>query len=83
MHGGSSVRFGPAQAQSPYPTGLYADVDSDGDTDMLLAFPPAASGFQCDQEGDAELTGTTVYGQEFSGADAFVTSECATGSCHP
>jgi len=80
---GSSVRFGPAQAQSPYPAGLYADVDSDGDTDMLLAFPPAAAGFQCDQAGNAELTGMTVYGQEFSGTDAFLTSQCEDSGCHP
>lgn len=68
----ASVRFGPNQAHAVHAQGHIADVDNDGDVDLLLHFPIRQTGIA---PGDDEvtLTGNTYDGQAIKGIDAIVT----------
>ena len=70
-----TVRFGPAGASPEHPLGHLADVDSDGDLDLVLHFGTQESGIQCGDT-EASLTGETFDGQAIQGSDSIVTVGC-------
>ena len=69
----SSVRFGPAGA-APVHSAL-ADVDGDGDVDMILHFRTQNTGIVCGDT-SATLTGHTTGGQLITGSDSVKTAGC-------
>jgi hypothetical protein len=70
-----TVAFGPAGASVSHERGSAMDVDSDGDTDLVLHFRVRDTGLACG-DGYAWLTGETVYGEAFHGVDAISTVGC-------
>lgn len=72
----ASVRFGPARAiPAHHRPHRLADIDGDGNLDVVLHFRTEATGFDC---GDttAGLTGLTFDGREFAGSDAIDVLGC-------
>jgi hypothetical protein len=70
-----SVKFGPNGAKEAHNRGHIEDVDGDGDDDMVLHFRTQETGIQCGDT-EAELTGTTVDGQQVEGSDSIQTVGC-------
>jgi uncharacterized repeat protein (TIGR01451 family) len=69
---GSTVIFGPKDAQSAHGNGHLEDVDGDGDLDWVGHFRTQETGIQAGDT-EATLTGKTVDGDGFQGTDAIVT----------
>jgi hypothetical protein len=69
----ASIRFGPgaAVAQQSIP----ADVDSDGDLDLVIRVRNLDTGLTCGQT-SASLTGTTFTGRSLAGTDAVTIVGC-------
>ena len=65
----STVRFGPGEAKEIHNKGHFEDVDSDGDTDLVLHFKTQETGIQ-DTDTQACLTGDTLNGTPIGGCDA-------------
>jgi len=70
-----TVAFGPSGAGAFHERGHAADVDGDGDADLLMHFRIPDSGIACGDE-QAVLTGRTYDGAEFEGIDAIKTVGC-------
>lgn len=68
-----TVRFGPKQAESV--GGRVADIDRDGDVDLLLRFATEETGITCGDI-EASLIGETVGGLSIFGTDSIVTMGC-------
>ena len=69
-----SVAFGPAGARPVLPAKV-ADVDADGDLDLLLHFATAETGIACGDV-EARLVGETYGGQSIEGGDSLITRGC-------
>lgn len=69
----ASVRFGPEEAASV--SVRRADIDRDGDTDLVLQFQTAETGISCGDT-EATLTGLTYQGISVSGTDAITPVGC-------
>ena len=65
----STVKFGPGEAKEIHNKGHFEDVDSDGDTDLVLHFKTQETGIQ-DTDTQACLTGDTLNGTPIGGCDA-------------
>ena len=76
----ASLRLGTGGAVNPLET-LYLDVDSDSDTDLLVAFSPLAAGIACDDT-SVNLVGTTFGGSAITATASITTVDC-DGGCHP
>jgi uncharacterized protein (TIGR03118 family) len=70
-----SVRFGPGGAAASHGRGRAADVDKDGDVDLLLQFRTVDAGITCGTT-SASLTGKTFGGQVIAGSDSVSTVRC-------
>jgi hypothetical protein len=70
----SSVRFGPS-GSSPVQGSHIADVDGDGEPDLVMHFRTAETGIACGDT-SAGLTGSTTDGRRFNGQDSIVTLGC-------
>jgi uncharacterized protein (TIGR03118 family) len=70
-----SVRFGPGGATASHGMGRIADVDKDGDLDLLLQFRTLDAGIACGAT-FASLTGRTFGGQVIAGSDSVSTVRC-------
>jgi hypothetical protein len=82
---GSSLRFGAGQAPlavTPWPTPWPTNLDSDGDTDLLVAFNSQAAAISC-EDTELTVTGKTNAGDDFTATDEIVTPDCPTSTCHP
>ncbi len=53
----------------------FADIDRDGDTDLVLYFQTEETGIVCGDT-EATLTGETFEGVPITGTDAIVTLGC-------
>jgi hypothetical protein len=71
----STVRFGPSGATEAHGRGHRADVDGDGDQDLLLHFRTQATGIECGDR-SAVLTGRTSGGKTFEATGALHTVGC-------
>ncbi len=71
-----TVQFGPAGASLEHQLGHLADVDSDGDLDLVLHFRTQEAGIQCGDT-EASLTGETFDGQAIQGSDGVLTVGCS------
>jgi hypothetical protein len=71
----STVRFGATGTEAMPVNAKLADVDGDGDLDLLLHFPIPETGLQCGDTA-AVLTGMTISGQAIRGADTLQTVRC-------
>ena len=71
----STVVFGPNGAAQSHRRGHIADIDGDGDADLILHFNTQETGIQC-RDIEATLTGETFGGQLISGSDAISTVGC-------
>ncbi len=71
----STVAFGPNGAAQSHRRGHVADIDGDGDADLILHFNTQETGIQC---GDIEatLTGETFSDQLINGSDTIDTVGC-------
>lgn len=68
----STVTFGPDGATEVHNQGHLEDVDSDGDTDMVLHFRTQETGIQVGDT-EASLEGKTTDGKDFKGTDSIRT----------
>jgi hypothetical protein len=71
----TTVRFGPTGSEAAPVHSALADVDRDGDIDLILQFKTQGTGIKC---GDvsARLTGKTFGGQAVEGSDSIRTVGC-------
>jgi len=71
----STVLFGPTGTEAAPVQFAFADVDGDGDLDIILHFNTQQTGIAC---GDTftSLTGETFSGVEIQGSDSIVTVGC-------
>lgn len=65
----TTVRFGATGTEAAPVQVAQADVDGDGDTDMILHFNTQATGIVC-RDTSASLTGKTFGGQAIEGSDS-------------
>lgn len=68
-----TVLFGPEEAESI--GGRVADIDRDGDVDLILRFATEETGIACGDT-EASLTGETVEGLSIFGTDSIITMGC-------
>lgn len=71
----STVFFGATGTEAAPVQSALEDVDSDGDTDMILHFNTQDTGIQCGATA-ASLTGKTQSGQAIQGSDSIETVGC-------
>jgi len=71
----TTVRFGPTGTEVAAVHSALADVDGDGDIDLILHFNTQATGIQCGHV-SALLTGETFGGQAIEGSDSIATVGC-------
>jgi len=70
-----TVRFGATGAEAPALRAALADVDRDGDPDLVLHFATPATGIRCGDHAVA-LTGRTFAGVPVRATDAIKTVGC-------
>jgi hypothetical protein len=70
---GTTVRFGPDEAEPAHYT--LEDVDWDGDLDMIFHFRTQETGIECG-DNEVALSGETVDGQQITGKDSIKTVGC-------
>jgi hypothetical protein len=77
----ASLKFGAGEAPNSN-SPITADLDADGNTDLLVGFSMYDSAIAC---GDTEvqLTGALYSGLPIVGSDSIETIDCDTGGCHP
>ncbi|HEX2121253.1 MAG TPA: hypothetical protein VHL59_06385, partial [Thermoanaerobaculia bacterium] len=66
----SAVRFGPGNAAESHGTGHPADVDGDGDLDLLLHFRTQDAAIPCG------ATSATLTAPDITGTDSIKTTGC-------
>lgn len=71
----ASVRFGPTGTEAAPVHSALADVDGDGDIDLILHFKTRATGIQCGDK-SALLSGEAFGGQAIQGSDSVRTVGC-------
>ena len=71
----STLAFGPNGAAITHAEGHPADVDLDGDLDMVVHFKTQETGIACGDT-EATLTGQTFAGQAIEGTDSVKTAGC-------
>jgi len=71
----ATVRFGPTGTEATPVQSALADVDGDGDLDLILHFTTQSTGVKCG-DGSALLTGTTFGGLAIQGSDSIRTVGC-------
>jgi hypothetical protein len=75
----STVRFGRNGNESVPTKFTLADIDHDGNADLILHFRTRGTGIQCGDT-SATLTGATFGGQEIQGSDSVRTVACKAGN---
>lgn len=70
----STVVFGPSES-APARAGKLKDVDSDGDTDLILHFKTSSLGFECD-DSEGTLVAQTYSGTHVEGTDSVKLKGC-------
>ncbi len=70
-----TLRFGPTGTEAAPVRSALADVDRDGDIDLILHFNTQATGIKCGGT-SALLTGETFGGQAIEGSDSIRTVGC-------
>ena len=76
----ASLRFGPAETPA-VGTAIVTDVDGDSYSDLLVNFNVFDAGIACDDT-QVSLVGEKNSGIPIEAADAIVTEDCSTTSCH-
>ena len=71
----TTVLFGPTGTEAAPVHSALADVDEDGDTDMILHFNTQGTGIVCGDT-SASLTGETSGGEAIEGSDSINTVGC-------
>lgn len=71
----ASLHFGPAGASPVGGRGVYADLDGDGERDLLVFFRTHDTGIACGDT-SVQLTGVTSDGTPVEGEDSIVTVGC-------
>ena len=77
----ATLRIGPNQVAAVDLPGVYEDVESDGDQDLVNKYKISDIGLVCEQAEPVTLTGEIVWGQSFWAVDTVDTGNCP--SCHP
>jgi len=78
----ATIHFGRSGTEAPVTHSAPADVDGDGDLDMVLHFETADSGIRCGDT-SASLTGRTLTGQAIAGSDSVNTVGCKAAIRQP
>lgn len=71
----ATVLFGPGGTEAAPLHAALADVDGDGDTDMILHFDTQSTGIECGDT-SGSLTGQTFDGEMIEGSDSISTVPC-------
>jgi hypothetical protein len=71
----TTVRFGATGTEAAPVQSAVADVDGDGDTDLILHFKTQDTDIRCGDT-SASLTGETFDGQAIEGSDAITAVGC-------
>jgi hypothetical protein len=71
----TTVRFGRTGTEATPVRSALADIDGDGDIDLILQFNTLATGIVCGDT-SALLTGQTFGGQAIEGSDSIATVKC-------